>query len=160
MRRLAPGRDKSKFLILGNIPTELIDTIGRWEFSAWEEENLALRRELALPPTAKWYTVTGEASALQLLLSLLKQYIHQLFPTSSTDLTPSFDTLALGLAEYEILPGIVVMGPKILSTKQYQIMLRAVDTQLDLAALLGKAKRECILKYQDKTLQINADPDL
>lgn len=63
-------------LIVGSIPEELLNTLGRWDFLSWEKEQLQLRKELYLPPVATWFELTGALNHLEIINGFLKERLQ------------------------------------------------------------------------------------
>ena len=99
-----------KLLIVGDVPSHLLQVLQNGDFSHWEATQLAERSQLQLPPTCRWYELRGVGAEIKELLTALRNYLPMPSPAAEKDAT--LDVLLQGGLS-SVIPGITLLGPHI-----------------------------------------------
>lgn len=170
--RLVKSRDAGgKMLLVGDVPTELVNVLGRWDFPKWELDNFAERVALGLPPAESWFSITGERTDLQRVLGLLQVEIAQLinsrgeaeqqeFAVSEKRLKLSQDPLAIS-GVHQVLPQAKILGPRTVENDTLQILLHPDSSVILLyQSALNRVNRIISVNRNAPSIRIRRNPSL
>ncbi|MDR6938762.1 hypothetical protein [Arcanobacterium hippocoleae] len=139
MSFVKPRSEGGKILLIGAVPTELINVIGRWEYLQWEVNAFAERTNLGLPPAHDWIEVSGSHLELRKFLGLLQSMITESIAKYTAIENHRSSTVNLSFAEessaaqiidplstggsHEVLIGAKILGPNTISDNLQRIYL-------------------------------------
>lgn len=170
--RLVKTRDAGgKILLVGDVPTKLVDVLGRWDFPKWELDNYAERVSLKLPPADSWFAITGTRDDLRRFLGYLRLAANEIIlQIAKSDLAQSApaemnfreldDPLAIG-GVHRILPNAQILGPKEVEAGKLQILLHPDSSQLNAyQTALNRVNRVISINRNAPSIRIRRNPPL
>ncbi|MDY5584560.1 MAG: hypothetical protein SPG61_02045 [Arcanobacterium sp.] len=155
--------DGGEALIVGDIPEDLLMTLGRWDFSTWENAQIQLRQELALPPVATWFEITGSRKQLELLNGVMKERLKNLNTSKDSSLEPKTE---ITLANFEIeisfgvsLSAIYELKDEVHGDPLHRCVYRINSSQLiAFSRELTTAIRQLELNTRENSIRLRINP--
>lgn len=163
--------DGGKVLLVGDVPNQLINVLGRWDYVDWELNSLHERQELKLPPVNSWYEISGLNEELKHFLGLLQREISQIFESQNSDdrdknnvETKAFNQLNDPLSTggiHNILPNANILGAYKNVDGTYRIFVCPdFAVNRDYIVALNRVNRIASLNHITSSIKIKINPSL
>ncbi|XCB30095.1 hypothetical protein RQN30_01160 [Arcanobacterium hippocoleae] len=169
--RLVKTRDAGgKVLLVGNVPNNLIDVLGRWDFADWERAAFTERSNFGLPPAEDWFEILGTRADLRRFLGLLQLETAKLNMETKLagqdDFSESFefggpnDPLITG-GIHNILPKARILGPHLHKDGILRIFVHPNKEDLpQYVNAIGTVNRIVSINRNALSLRIRRNPPL
>lgn len=143
-------------MIAGGVEPRIVSTLATWTMGRYSAELLAERRDLKLPPVARWFGVTGAPRDVRRLLALSRIGLGDQEEATGHDI----DLLSSGVSH--LAHGVDLLGP-IPGRREGEVTVyvrTSVDQAAELATVLRRSYRSYTATAVGQPLKLEADPSM
>ncbi|VEI12441.1 primosomal protein N' family DNA-binding protein [Trueperella bialowiezensis] len=152
--QIRPRASGGTLLIVGDVPTELINALHAWDMAGWAEHTLAERQVIGLPPAAVWVEVKGAADSVRDYLGIVRSVARERgYEPNERDV----DALLTGGA-HDVIPGMAVLGPNRDGNDVVVYLRYAQEERVDKTAIIYEALRILAARHMAPGLRVVVDP--
>lgn len=130
-----------KMLLVGDLPDNLVQVFGRWNFSEWEDCRLRELSQLGFPPVLKWYELSGSRAELKEFLALLRLRLG----AGETGADIPFEALLTG-GRSELIKGLGIFGPQRAENGRYTLNIKISSSNASVPKKIRDAVTEIHLR--------------